>query len=237
MKPANADAGMTSSFDAYREPWKHYREGSEVVKQHAQETKKEIPEALKGKTTGQILKQLFFSTLYLSTFTFGGGYVIVTLLKQKFVDELHWIDEDEMLDLVAIAQSAPGAIAVNGAIVVGFKIAGIPGILVSVLGAVLPPFVILTVVSYFYSAFKNNFAVQAMLYGMKAGVSAVIIDVVFDMASGIVKGRDALLIIIMIASFIANYFLKVNVVWIILVTAGIGALITIVRSRREGGAK
>ena len=163
--------------------------------------------------------------------------MIVSLLKKKFVDELHWIDEDEMLDLVAIAQSAPGAIAVNGAIVVGFKIAGIPGILVSVLGAVLPPFVILTVVSYFYSAFKNNFAVQAMLYGMKAGVSAVIIDVVFDMASGIVKGRDALLIIIMIASFIANYFLKVNVVWIILVTAGIGALITIVRSRREGGAK
>jgi chromate transporter len=183
------------------------------------------------------LRKLFFSTLYLSTFTFGGGYVIVSLLKKKFVDELHWIDEDEMLDLVAIAQSAPGAIAVNGAIVVGFKIAGIPGILVSVLGAVLPPFVILTVVSYFYSAFKNNFAVQAMLYGMKAGVSAVIIDVVFDMASGIVKGRDALLIIIMIASFIANYFLKVNVVWIILVTAGIGALITIVRSRREGGAK
>ena len=65
-----------------------------------------------------ILKKLFFSTLYLSAFTFGGGYVIVTLLKNKFVDEYHWIDEEEMLDLVAIAQSSPGAIAVNGAIVV-----------------------------------------------------------------------------------------------------------------------
>jgi chromate transporter len=184
------------------------------------------------------LRKLFFSTLYLSAFTFGGGYVIVSLLKKKFVDELHWINEDEMLDLVAIAQSAPGAIAVNGAIVVGFKIAGIPGILVSVLGAVLPPFVILTIVSFFYTAFRENFAVQALLYGMKAGVSAVIIDVVFDMASGIVKGRDALLIMIMIASFIANYFLNVNVVWIILVTAGIGAMITIFRNRREkGGTK
>ncbi len=181
------------------------------------------------------LRKLFFSTLYLSTFTFGGGYVIVSLLKKKFVDELHWIDENEMLDLVAIAQSAPGAIAVNGAIVVGFKIAGAAGILVSVLGAVLPPFVILTVVSFFYSAFKENFAVQAMLYGMKAGVSAVIVDVVFDMASGIVKGRDALLITIMIASFAANYFLNVNVVWIILVTAGTGALITVIRNRREKG--
>ena len=65
----------------------------------------------------KILAKLFFSTLYLSAFTFGGGYVIVTLMKQKFVDELHWIQEDEMLDLIAIAQSAPGAIAVNGAIV------------------------------------------------------------------------------------------------------------------------
>lgn len=181
------------------------------------------------------LRKLFFSTLYLSAFTFGGGYVIVSLLKKKFVDELHWIDENEMLDLVAIAQSSPGAIAVNGAIVVGFKIAGIPGILVSVLGAVLPPFVILTVISFFYSAFKNNFVVQAVLYGMKAGVSAVIVDVVFDMASGIVKGRDALLIVIMIVSFIANYFLNVNVVWIILVTAGIGALRTILRERAGKG--
>ena len=71
------------------------------------------------------IRKVFFSTLYLSAFTFGGGYVIVTLMKKKFVDELHWIDEEEMLDLVAIAQSAPGAIAVNGAIVVGYKLAGI----------------------------------------------------------------------------------------------------------------
>ena len=63
-----------------------------------------------------VLWKLFVSTLYLSAFTFGGGYVIVTLMKEKFVDELHWMEEDEMLDLIAIAQSAPGAIAVNGAI-------------------------------------------------------------------------------------------------------------------------
>ena len=69
-----------------------------------------------------VLRKLFFASLYLSTFTFGGGYVIVTLLKEKFVDQYHWIDEEEMLDLVAIAQSSPGAIAVNGAIVVGYKL-------------------------------------------------------------------------------------------------------------------
>ena len=89
-----------------------------------------------------VLLKLFTSTLYLSTFTFGGGYVIVTLLKDRFVDHYHWIDEEEMLDLVAIAQSSPGAIAVNGAIVVGYKLAGIPGVLISVVvrdGTVIIP--------------------------------------------------------------------------------------------------
>ena len=83
----------------------------------------------KQKNKRYVLRKLFFASLYLSTFTFGGGYVIVTLLKEKFVDQYHWIDEEEMLDLVAIAQSSPGAIAVNGAIVVGYKLGGIPGFL------------------------------------------------------------------------------------------------------------
>ena len=86
------------------------------------------------------LLRLFIETFYLSAFTFGGGYMIVSLMQKKFVNEYHWIEEDEMLDLVAIAQSAPGAIAVNGAIVVGYKLAGISGVIVSVFGAVLPPF-------------------------------------------------------------------------------------------------
>ena len=73
----------------------------------------------------KVFWKLFLSTLYLSAFTFGGGYVIVTLMKDKFVDKYHWIEENEMLDLIAIAQSAPGAIAVNGAIVVGYKLAGL----------------------------------------------------------------------------------------------------------------
>ena len=76
------------------------------------------------KSKAQVLRKLFFSTLYLSAFTFGGGYVNVTRMKRKYVDELHWIEEDEMLDLIAIAQSSPGAVAVNGAIVVGTSRSG-----------------------------------------------------------------------------------------------------------------
>lgn len=179
------------------------------------------------------LIKLFVSTLYLSAFTFGGGYVIVTLLKSKFVDELHWINDEEMLDLIAIAQSSPGAIAVNGAIVVGYKICGIPGILCSVLGAVIPPFVILTVISCFYSAFKTNFVIQALLAGMKSGVCAVIISVVWDMGTDIVKSKNGLDLIIMIAAFVANYCFHVNVVLIILITAALGVVSTLIRTKKE----
>lgn len=183
-----------------------------------------------------VLRKLFFSTLYLSAFTFGGGYVIVTLLKDKFVDQYHWIDEEEMLDLVAIAQSSPGAIAVNGAIVVGYKLGGIPGVLVSVLGAIIPPMVVLSLISVIYDIFITNPYVSAMLNGMKAGVGAVIISVVYDMGSNIVKGKDWISILIMILSFILSYFYNVNVVYIIIAVAIFGACRTIVSERRKKGA-
>lgn len=178
------------------------------------------------------LLKIFLSTLYLSAFTFGGGYVIITLMKQKFVDELHWIDDDEMLDMVAIAQSSPGPIAVNGAVIIGYKLEGIAGVFSAVLGAVLPPFVILTVISMFYSAFRNLFVVQSLLTGMKAGVSAVILSVVYDMAAGVVKGKDWINIAVMILAFIATYFGKVNVVFVILITIAFGAVRTIWREKR-----
>lgn len=104
---------------------------------------------------GKRLWKIFISTLYLSAFTFGGGYVIVTLMKKKFVDELHWIDENEMLDLVAIAQSAPGAIAVNGAIVVGYKLEGLIGALTAIVGTIIPPFAIISVISFFTPHFPR----------------------------------------------------------------------------------
>ena len=178
-----------------------------------------------------ILRSLFFSTLYLSAFTFGGGYVIVTLMKKKFVDEYHWIDEPEMLDLIAIAQSSPGAIAVNGAIVIGYKLAGIPGVLTAVLATVIPPFVILSVISAFYTAFRSLHVVSWMLKGMQAGVGAVIMDVVFEMTSGIVTGRQYLSICLMVAAFIANYYFQVNAVVIILFCIALGLILTLCREK------
>ena len=188
-------------------------------------------------TQRHLYRKLFLSTLYLSAFTFGGGYVIITLLKKKFVDELHWIDEEEMLDMVAIAQSSPGPIAVNGAIVVGYQFGGFAGILAAILGAVIPPFTILTLVSLFYNAFRGSFAVQALLAGMKSGVAAVILSVVWDMAAGVVKSRDLILLLVMALSFVANYFLRINVVYIILAVAALGAARTLLREKRGGAAK
>lgn len=179
------------------------------------------------------LWKIFISTFYLSAFTFGGGYVIITLLKNKFVDELHWIDEKEMLDLVAIAQSSPGAIAINGAIVVGYKLAGLSGVLCAVTGAVLPPLIILTVISGFYNLFIENTLIKALLSGMTAGVGAVIVSVVYDMGNDVVKSHDPALIIAMAAAFAADYFFKINVVFIILAAALAGIFRTLYRKHHK----
>ena len=174
------------------------------------------------KTKKQILLQLFISTLYLSAFTFGGGYVIVTLMKKKFVDEYHWIENDEMLDLIAIAQSAPGAIAVNGAVVVGYKLAGTAG----TIATIIPPFVAISVISAFYTAFRDNAMISLMLEGMQAGVGAVIAAVVYEMARGVVQGHSKSSNLIMIGAFIATFLLNVNVVYVVLVCILIGILRT-----------
>ena len=180
----------------------------------------------------KVLFHLFISTLYLSAFTFGGGYVIVSLLKKKFVDEYHWIENDEMLDLVAIAQSAPGAIAVNGAIVVGYKLAGIIGAFVAVIGAIIPPFVIITILAMCYQAFRDNWLISQMLEGMQAGVGAVIASVVWDMGSGITKEKDTVSILVMIAAFAVSMIFNINVIFIILAAGILGFVRTMLRRRR-----
>ena len=158
---------------------------------------------------------LFSSMLLISTFTFGGGFVIVSLMKKKFVDELHYLTEEEMLDMTALAQSSPGAIAVNAAILVGWQVEGLVGMLVAVLGTIIPPMVILSVVSVFYNAFASNHYIALLLKGMQAGVAAVILDVVFDLGSKVLKTRSWVYIALMAAAFIANTVFHVNVLSLI----------------------
>ena len=180
------------------------------------------------------LLRLFIETLYLSAFTFGGGYVIVSLMKKKFVDELHWVEEKEMLDLVAIAQSSPGAIAINGAIVVGYKLAGIAGVLVSIIGTVIPPFVIIALLSVCYNTFRSNELVSQMLEGMQAGVGAVIASVTYEMGTGVVKEKDGISLLIMAGAFAASCVFEVNVVYIVIICGLLGVLRTCM-SRKGAG--
>lgn len=180
-----------------------------------------------------ILLKLFISTLYLSAFTFGGGYVIVTLMKKQFVDKYHWIEEDEMLDLIAIAQSAPGAIAVNGSIVVGYKLAGLGGAALAVIATILPPFAIITLISFFYQLFRDNPYVAAMLSGMQAGVAAVIASVVWDMGAEVVKSKSVSSILIMLAAFLLTSVFHVNVIYIVLGCILLGAARTLILRRRR----
>ena len=119
-------------------------------------------------------RTLFLSTLQLSAFTFGGGFVIIPLMRKKFVEQLHWIDEQEMLDLTAIAQSSPGAIAVNASILVGYRVAGVPGALVSTLGCILPACFIVTLLAFIYDRFKGLTLVQGILSGLRPAVVAMI---------------------------------------------------------------
>ena len=165
---------------------------------------------------------LFLTTLYISAFTFGGGFVIVTFMKHKFVDELHWIDEREMLDFTALAQSCPGAIAVNAAILVGWNVYGLSGMLVATLGTILPPMIILSVVSFFYTVFSTNVWVAVVLKGMQAGVAAVILDAACSLGESVVKEKSSLSVFIMLTAFVCDFFFNVNVIYIIIVAAFIG---------------
>lgn len=180
----------------------------------------------KQKSNENRLIQLFFSMLNISAFTFGGGFVIVSLMKKKLVDELGWITEEEMLDYTALAQSCPGAVAVNAAILVGWRVGGAAGMAVAVLGTVLPPMVILSIISLFYSVFATNGYVAAVLMGMQAGVAAVIADVVCSLCGSILRKQNGWHISIMIAAFLASCIAKINVIVIILAAAILGMILT-----------
>lgn len=159
---------------------------------------------------------LFRHTFLLSAFTFGGGYVIVPLMKKRFVDDLNWLKDDEMMNLIALAQSAPGPIAVNSSIIVGYNLLGVSGALTAALGTVLPPLLIMTIVSYIYLAVRDNVLVQNVMRGMQAGIAAIIVNVVWKLVQGVLKTKNVRLIVVMLISLIAAIFFDVNVIYLLL---------------------
>lgn len=178
-----------------------------------------------------VLKDLFMSMIYISAFTFGGGLVIITFMKKRFADDLGWLDEREMLDITAIAQSAPGLIAVNASIIIGWRMAGVLGMFVGVLGTVIPPMAIIIALSFIYDAFVTDPYVALALQGMQAGVAAIILDAAYALGRSVLSKPSPLKIAVIIGAFAATMIFKVNMVIVLLAAALIGAADLIIQKR------
>lgn len=176
---------------------------------------------------------LFKSMFVLSACTFGGGFVIVSLMKKKYVEELQWLEEDEMLDVTAITQSAPGPLPVNASVIIGYRLAGVVGSLVAILGTILPPMMIISVISLFYEQFRTNPYISTALQVMRAGVAAVIFDVVLNLAKNVWNTRRVLYIVMMSVAFVATYLLDVSAMIVILTCLGIGFIDLAVKTVQE----
>ena len=167
---------------------------------------------------------LFKSMFVLSACTFGGGFVIVSLMKKRYVEELKWLDEDEMLDVTAITQSCPGPLPVNASVIIGYRMAGVVGSLTAILGTIIPPMVIISIISLFYNQFRTNPYIATALQVMRAGVAAVIFDVVINLAGNVIKTKRILYIAMMVIAFVATYFFDVSAMIVIIVCLCIGLI-------------
>ena len=182
------------------------------------------------------LRTFFFSCLKISAFTFGGGYVIVPLQKRRFSDELGWIDEEKILDLVAMAQSAPGPVTFNASTLLGYHLFGLKGALLGALSTILPPLLILSIISLFYQAVADNPLLRAILRGMQAAVAALIVYTVWDLAYKLWLKKNPLQLALLAVALVLALFTKINVVLIILLAGG-ASLLAYFLGGKDKGAK
>ena len=166
------------------------------------------------KTDQNFYWQLFKSTFIVSMFTVGGGYVIIPLLKAKYVDEYHWITDEETLNMVAIAQSTPGIMAVNTAIMLGYRMAGVSGALTGMFATVLPPLIIITIVAAFYDLVASK--------GMQCGATALLLNVAIDLLKKQFSKKLVLPIVIILSTFVANLFFNVNIMLLVAIDGLVG---------------
>ncbi len=187
----------------------------------------------------KFLFKLFLIFFKISAFTIGGGYVIVPLIQKEFSEKRKLIEPEEMMDIIALAQASPGAVAINTSALVGKRLAGYKGVLAALFGAVLPPFLCLVIVSFFYTLFISNEIVANVLLGMRAGVTAVIIDAVITMALPVFKKKASLWFKILSftvlpLSFVSVFFFKINPIFIIVFSVLLGIIMLKIE---EGGKK
>lgn len=160
---------------------------------------------------------LFLTYLKIGTFTLGGGYAMLPLIKREIVDNKQWIDEEEFMNMIALAQAAPGLIAVNSAIFIGWRCGGWRGVVGAVLGAVLPSFIIILSIAMIFSEWKDYPAVEAVFKGIRPAVVALIAAPLVEMAKRESANKKVFLLISLVSALLI-WLVHVNPVWIILAT-------------------
>ena len=165
---------------------------------------------------------LFLTFGRIGLFTFGGGYAMIPLIQREAVENRHWVDPEDILDVVAIAESTPGPIAINAATFIGSKVAGRRGAACATLGVVLPSFLIIVAISFALEAFAHIRAVRYAFWGIRAGVLALILRALVSLFRQCRK--DGFAISVMLGAFAAAALVRVNAIAIIITCAALGIL-------------
>ena len=179
----------------------------------------------------KVLWQVFFSFFRIGAFTFGGGYAMIPLIQNEAVEKRHWVTDDDILEIIAIAESTPGPIAINSATFVGYKAAGVLGSVCATLGVVLPSFVIILLLSYVLQQFQEIQAVQYAFNGIRAGVLALLVNALWKMYKKSPKGWPAY--VVMGASFVLTAIFNINVIFVLIGCAIFGLVTSLIMKRRE----
>ncbi len=169
------------------------------------------------------LWQVFFTFFKIGAFTFGGGYAMIPLIQKETVEKHKWISDDDILEIIAIAESTPGPIAINSATFVGYRTCGVLGAMCATLGVVLPSFVVILVLSFVLRQFHDVQAVQWAFNGIRAGVLALLVKALWTMYQKSPKGWPAY--VVMIGAFVLTAIWDVNVIFVI-IGCGIFGLVT-----------
>lgn len=166
----------------------------------------------------QSLRTIFFSFLKIGLFTFGGGYAMLPLIEQELIVKRKWIDQAEFLNLLTLAQSVPGPIAVNTSVFVGYKVRGLRGAAAALMGTVLPSFVIILVIALFFADIRQNPVVDAAFKGMRPAVVALIIGPVISLA----RGMHWMMLGVIAASALAVWWLGWSPIYVLVAAALLG---------------
>lgn len=176
--------------------------------------------------------RLFLEFLKLGCFTFGGGWSIVAQMQRIYVEEKKSITEEELLDLTSVARSLPGTMIGNVAMLFGYRCQGVPGGIICIVGIILPPMLMLSVIALFYTAFRDNLWIAAAMSGVRAAVIPIILSAAVGMVKSAFKYPPCILV--MLITLGLNLFLHMNCVYLVLIGAVCGILISEFHER--GGA-